>query len=61
MGGVFDQAVGHRMACINALRRAAATASDARWRVKLLLDLEAERRSLARPLAFARSAVSMTA
>ena len=61
MGGVFDQAVGHRMACINALRRAAATSSDARWRVKLLRDLAAERRELARLLAFAQSALRATA
>jgi len=56
-GGVFDQAVAFRMARINALRRDVVAAQSPRWRAKLLLDLEAERRELARLFTFARAAL----
>jgi len=57
MGGIFDLAVADRTARINALRRSAAGTDDQRWRAKLLRDLAAERRELARLLSFARSAL----
>ncbi len=57
MGGIFDNAVSHRILRINNLRRAAATTDDPRWRSKLLRDLAAERRALAGLLSFARRAL----
>jgi hypothetical protein len=57
MGGIFDNAVSHRVLRINALRRSAAATDDPRWRAKLLRDLAAERRALAGLLSFARRAL----
>lgn len=57
MPGVFDLAVSHRIVRINELRRSAAATEDLRWRAKLLRDLAAERRDLAKLLSFARQAL----
>ncbi len=57
MVGVLDSVVSTRIVRINALRRSAAATDDARWRAKLLRDLAAERRELARLLAFAQRAL----
>jgi len=57
MGGIFDLAVAHRTARINALRRSAATTDDPRWRTMLLRELAVERRELAKLFVFARRAL----
>ena len=56
-GGAFDMAVRFRMARINALRRDVVAAPDPRWRAKLLRDLAAARRELARLFSFVRAAL----